>query len=67
VNRFEIEEIIEVPVAALLDSGCTREDIELGVGDQTANTVYVYREWVIWGATARILTQFLDVYRLATK
>lgn len=64
INPGEIEELIEVPLAALLNGDCTRQDFEIIDGIRTDTTVYVYRKRVIWGATARILTQFLDIYRL---
>ena len=65
ISPCEIDELIEVPMAALLNGKCTRQDIEIIDGIRTDATIYVYRKRVIWGATARILTQLLDIYRLA--
>ena len=57
----EIEKVIEVPVAALLDRGSFR--VEQWQRDGVTRDVYFYdyRGTTIWGATARILKQYLDV------
>lgn len=57
----EIEKVIEVPVAALLEAGCFR--IERWERQGVARDVYFYdyRGDTIWGATARILKQYLDL------
>jgi 8-oxo-dGTP pyrophosphatase MutT (NUDIX family) len=57
----EIEKVIEVPVAALLDRGCFR--VERWEHDGVARDIYFYdyQDVTIWGATARILKQYLDL------
>jgi 8-oxo-dGTP pyrophosphatase MutT (NUDIX family) len=57
----EIEKVIEVPVAALLERGCFR--VERWERDGVARDVYFYdyRGDTVWGATARILKQYLDL------
>ena len=57
----EIEKVIEVPVAALLERGCFR--VERWERDGVTRDVYFYdyRGDTIWGATARILKQYLDL------
>jgi 8-oxo-dGTP pyrophosphatase MutT (NUDIX family) len=57
----EIDKVIEVPVAALLDGGCFR--VERWERDGVVRDVYFYdyRGDTIWGATARILKQYLDL------
>lgn len=60
-NRYEVQQIIEVPLAALLDKGNLREEIEFDEGHPSAAYFYEYSGQVIWGATARILKQFLDL------
>ena len=57
----EIEKVIEVPVSALLERGCFR--VERWERDGVARDVYFYdyRGDTIWGATARILKQYLDL------
>lgn len=61
INRIEVEELIEVPLSALSDRDCLREEPpDYESGDQP-RYFYYYRDHVIWGLTARILKQFLDV------
>jgi 8-oxo-dGTP pyrophosphatase MutT (NUDIX family) len=61
VSKVEISELIEVPLASLLDADCFSER-EIFRGDRK-EVVYAYQygEHIIWGATARILKQFLDL------
>ena len=61
VNRGEIEELIEAPFPILMDKGCVRQETEIQ-GDEVING-YSYHcpGRVIWGATARILHQFLGI------
>lgn len=60
VDGREIEKIISVPVSSLLDPENFRE--EQWLHEETWHPVYFYdyQGDVIWGATARILKQFLD-------
>jgi len=62
VDQREIEEIIEVPVSALLDKGCLSEETAIIDGKAITLYFYHYQGRVIWGATARILNQFLDIF-----
>ncbi len=62
VNREEIEELIEVPISALLDSSYQRQETEIIEGEAVISYFYNYQGRVIWGATARILKQFLDIW-----
>ena len=61
VSSDEIEELIEVPIAALLDKGCYHEEFHVHQGRPHWGCSYRYKDEVIWGATARILKQFLDL------
>lgn len=67
VNRHEIEEVIEVPVAAFRNEDCVRRESEVFNGGVVSAVSYSYRGRVIWGATARMLQQFLEIYALAVK
>ena len=67
VNREEIEEIIEVPISALLDKDYQRQETEIIDGEAVTSYFYHYRGRVIWGATARILKQFLDIFAQVTR
>jgi len=57
----EVDEIIEVPISALLDKGSLRQETEVIDGQVIPKYEYHYQGKVIWGATARILNQFLDI------
>jgi 8-oxo-dGTP pyrophosphatase MutT (NUDIX family) len=58
--RHEVEEVLEVPLEHLLDSGnVVREVRRLGERDIEMQS-YRFGDQVIWGATARILRQLLD-------
>jgi 8-oxo-dGTP pyrophosphatase MutT (NUDIX family) len=61
-NTEEIEEIIEIPISALLDRNCRREETEIVKDDAAIGYSYHYLEMVIWGATATILSQFLGIF-----
>ncbi len=57
----EIEKVIEVPVAALLAPGCFRVESWERNGVTRDVYFYDYQDTTIWGATARILKQYLDL------
>jgi len=42
-----------------------REETELIDGEAVTSYFYHYQDTVIWGATARILHQFLDIFTRA--
>ena len=50
-----------MPLETLRDARYQRPETEEINGRATAGTSYLYRGDIIWGATARILTQFLDI------
>ena len=61
VSVAEIAELIEVPLSFLLDENCFSErEIPRG-GREEVIYNYQYGDHNIWGATARILKQFLDL------
>ncbi len=62
VNRREIAEIIEVPILAFLGKDSMRQDTEIINGKTVTSYFYYYQGRVIWGATAGILHQFLDIF-----
>ncbi|MFC1911677.1 NUDIX hydrolase [Chloroflexota bacterium] len=59
----ETEEIIGIPVSALLENGFSRQEVT--DGETLTKYFYLYRGRVIWGATARILKKFLDIFTRA--
>jgi 8-oxo-dGTP pyrophosphatase MutT (NUDIX family) len=61
LSPIEIAELIEVPLPALLDEDCFSErEIIRGTSKEVVYA-YQYENHIIWGATARILRQFLDL------
>ncbi len=62
INTEEIEEIIEVPISVLLDKNSRHEETRTINGKAVASYSYHYQGRVIWGATAAILSQFLDIF-----
>jgi 8-oxo-dGTP pyrophosphatase MutT (NUDIX family) len=61
VSEVEIAELIEVPLASLLDEDCFSEREIFRGGRNEVVYTYQYEKHIIWGATARILKQFLDL------
>lgn len=61
INENEIEELIEVPLSALADEKNYREEPYTIEGTTYMGSVFEYNGKVIWGATARILKQFLEL------
>jgi len=61
LSAIEIAELIEVPLSALLNEDCFSErEIIRGTSKEVVSA-YQYQNHIIWGATARILKQFLDL------
>jgi 8-oxo-dGTP pyrophosphatase MutT (NUDIX family) len=60
-HEREVKAIIEIPIAYLLDPLVVEERAVTWKGRQIATLVYHYRGHAIWGATARILADFLTV------
>ena len=61
VSEVEIAELIEVPLAFLLvEDNLSEREIFRG-GQKEVVYAYQYGKHTIWGATARILKQFLDL------
>ena len=63
LNEYEVEEIIEIPVSALTSTGCCHRETETLDGEDADSYVYHYQGRVIWGATARILNKFMDIWK----
>jgi 8-oxo-dGTP pyrophosphatase MutT (NUDIX family) len=61
-DAFEVDEIFDVSIADLLAADTREENVQ--IDDHTIKTLtYVVDGRVIWGATAWILTQFLNIIR----
>jgi 8-oxo-dGTP pyrophosphatase MutT (NUDIX family) len=59
----EVDEILTVPVSQLLDGNNGKEESILREGKRYTSSVYRYRDYLIWGATARILKNFLALWK----
>jgi len=60
-NPEEVEEVISAPLDVLLDKRNFREEMQQIDGQFVSQYFYRYGDKVIWGATARMLKQFLEV------
>ena len=60
-NTAEVDEIMPVPLEALLAEGCMKPDTETLNGQRVDSFAYYYGGRVIWGATARILNKLLGI------
>jgi len=67
VDGWETDEIIEAPLPSLLDEESWHHKNEVVAGRKVTSYFYHYRNDVIWGATARILHQFLAIFVQAVK
>jgi len=65
VSEAEIAELIEVPLASLLNEDSFSERKIFRGGQNEIVYAYQYEKYIIWGATARILKQFLDLITLS--
>jgi 8-oxo-dGTP pyrophosphatase MutT (NUDIX family) len=63
IDRFEVDEVFDLPLAALMDEAVMKEE-SMVYGDRLIR-VYTFElnGRVIWGATAWMLKQFLDILR----
>lgn len=61
LNRHEVAEVLEVPFTTLMDKSCVRQDVEIRDGSPVPVYFYHFGNAIVWGATAQILTQFLDI------
>ena len=61
-DPIETKEILEIPISALLDKDCLHQTTQVVQGREITADSYYYQGHVIWGATARILNQFLDIF-----
>lgn len=67
INHDEIDRILEVPLDELISMKNVREQFFEHKGNKFKVYFYDYKGDVIWGATARILKQFLDLIRNNSK
>jgi len=61
ISDQEIEEVIELPLADLLDETKFREEVQERNGQPLHVCFYEHGKHIVWGATARILKQLMDL------
>ncbi len=61
ISQREVEELVEVPLSALLDRNNFSEELLQRRGQTIVSYNYRYKNHVIWGATGRIIKGFLDL------
>jgi 8-oxo-dGTP pyrophosphatase MutT (NUDIX family) len=60
-HEFEVAEVLEVPLAHLRDRRSLIEVPRLREGETTLMEAYAFGEHIIWGATFRMLRNFIEV------
>ena len=60
-SPIEVSEVLEVPIRHLLEPSNTWEEVGLWQGKYRSEHYYVFQDHIIFGATARILHQFLTL------
>jgi 8-oxo-dGTP pyrophosphatase MutT (NUDIX family) len=61
IDSREVEEIIEAPVAVFMDDSNLHLETEIWGKERNIVYFYHYKDRIIWGATARILSRFLGI------
>ncbi|MCH8279171.1 MAG: CoA pyrophosphatase [Chloroflexi bacterium] len=60
-SAIEIAEVLEVPISALRDPANVRVETHLENGTSVTSYAYAYNQHLIYGATAKILQQLLEL------
>lgn len=63
----EVAEVLEVPLARLLAPDALRHEPTVYEGRPIETFYYLHHGHVIWGATARILRQFLELFPVSVR
>jgi 8-oxo-dGTP pyrophosphatase MutT (NUDIX family) len=61
-DKWETEELLEIPITDLQDKTCFSQGVTEYSGQEVETYFYRHGERSIWGATAKILKQFLEIY-----
>ncbi len=61
VNRHEVEQVVQVPLVHLMDEKNMELEVRQHKGKEVLVPAYTYENHRIWGATARMLRQLLDL------
>ena len=60
-SSIEIAEVVEIPLNLLRDPGSWRWDSRLEDGERVSVRSYGYQDHLVYGATAKILDQFIEI------
>lgn len=60
-SELEVAEVLEVPLPALMDDENRRDEVRIVDGDLDHVPSYVYQGHLIFGATARVISRFLEL------
>ena len=60
-SSIEIAEVVEIPLNVLRDPGSWRWDSRLEDGERVSVRSYGYQDHLVYGATAKILDQFIEI------
>lgn len=60
-SSIEIAEVVEIPLSVLRDPATLRWDSRIEDGERIAVRSYGYQQHLVYGATAKILDQFLEI------
>lgn len=60
-SSHEIAEVVEIPIGVLRNPATLRWDSRIENGERIAVRSYGYQQHLVYGATAKILDQFLDI------
>jgi len=63
VNEQEVAQLVQVPLAHLLDEGNMELEVRQHQGREVLVPAFSYNEHRIWGATARMLHQLIELLR----
>lgn len=62
-NFKEVDEIFEISIKELLNLEISQKNIDVR-GTSFDVPAFIYKEYTIWGATAMILSEFIDILKL---
>ena len=60
-SEAEVAEVLEVPISTLMDVDSARDEVRVRDGELVNSVSYSYDGHMIYGATARILSRFLEL------
>ena len=66
LSKAEVDSIIQFPIPTLMNKDCIKPEMEMLNGKDVPSFAYYCKGKRIWGATARILHKFLEIYSQVT-